>query len=414
MAQAPEQLDAPTTPSIGPGRMSVLAGSAATWRAVLLVIPLGLGVLLFAYYANTFIGVDFDVYRGGGGTVLAGKPLYAFLSWEGYPFTYPPIAAVVFVPLALLPAAVALGVWSFLSVLALEVVVWLTLGRLGVTDPVTRLRRSAIYTVLALPLGTVVFNLWVGQINIILLLLVFADRFARTGRFRGALIGVAAGIKLTPLIFIPYLLFTRRFREAVTATVAFAGTVLIGFAVTPRDAGTYWQQYVFDVSRITQDRHVFANSSLRGLLVRLHVPGLTVVSLVVSVVVAVLGLALAVWASRRGQELIGVMACGLTGLLVSPVSWVVHWVWVVPLLMMWTVRASRRDMTGEKIGLAVVWLACASSLWWVTMQMRLLPIPDPANHFFANLYLVVGVGALIAFAVYLRRTAPAKAPEPLP
>jgi alpha-1,2-mannosyltransferase len=401
--------------------MSELAGRAGTWRAVLVAIPLVIGVLLLAYHAKALVGIDFDVYSGAAGTLLAGKSLYGFLSVYGFPYNYPPIAAFLLVPFALLPAAVAMGVWTFLSVLSLEVVVWLTLRQLGVTDPVTRLRRTALFTVLGLAIDSVVFNLWAGQINILLMVLIFVDLFTATGRFRGVLIGIAAGIKLTPLIFIPYLLFTRRFREAAVTTATFAVTVLIGFAVTPSDGVTYWTKYVLQlnsyVSRITDNGNVpFLDASIRGLLARLNMPNVGAVYLAIAVVVAVLGVALAVWASRRGDELIGVMACGITGLLVSPVSWIFHWVWFVPLFVIWTVRASSREWTRRKLGVALVWLGYWLSTWWVVRQIRELSIPAPVNHFFANLQIAVGIGALIGFAVHLRRTAdtPAHAPDPLP
>lgn len=407
------------TTSVKPrrGGMSALASSVYTWRAVLLAIPLGAAVLLFAYHAEGVVGIDFDVYRGGAVTLLAGDPLYEFTTAPGLPFTYPPIAAIVFAPLALLPAAVAMGAWTFLSVLALEVVVWLTLRQLGVTDPAARMRWTAAFTVLGLSLDMVVFNIWVGQINILLLLLIFVDLFTRNGRFRGVAIGIAAGIKLTPLIFIPYLLFTRRFRAAATATATFAGTVLIGFAVMPKDAASYWAKYVFDVDRITQDGQVpFLDASPRGLLVRLDTPNVGVVYLVLAMVIGILGLALSVRASRSGHELIGVMACGITGLLVSPVSWIFHWVWFVPLLVMLTVYAfSPSSRTSQKVAAVLLWLVYVASTWWVVRQIQLLPIPEPVNHFFSNLQIIVGIGALIGFARYLYRKAdtPADAPEPL-
>ncbi|MDQ1744622.1 MAG: alpha,2-mannosyltransferase [Pseudonocardiales bacterium] len=401
----------------GIGRRSALTRGAGAWIAVLLAIPLGLAVLLFTHYGQGVSGIDLGVYRGGAGTLLDGKPLYEFVYGPGLPFTYPPIAAVLFVPLAWLPGALALGTWTFLSVLALEVVVWLTLRHLDVTDPVLRLRWTAIFAVIGLSLDATLFNTWIGQINIFLMLLIFLDLLAPTGRFRGVAIGIAAGLKLTPLIFIGYLLFTRRFHAAATATAAFAATVLIGFAVTPKDAASYWKKYVFDVKRITLDGQApFLDSSINRLLARLHSPHPSVVYLVLAVVVGVQGLTVAVWASRRGYELTGVMACGITGLLVSPVSWTFHWVWFVPLLVMLTVRASRGNRTGEKIGVALMWLVCLTSAWWVVKQIRDDPIPAPINHFYANWLTFAGIGALIGFALHLRRTAelPARVPEPLP
>ena len=388
-----------------PRRTPYSSGAPAS-RVVLVLLPLGLAVAVLLRHSAHFVGVDFDVYRGGGTTVLAGAPLYDFASAIQLPFTYPPAAALVFVPLGLVPAAVAAAVWTFLSLCALEALIWLVLRRVGRPGPVARLRWTAVATVLSLPLGPVLFNGWVGQINVFLLLLVVADVFGRTGRWRGVAIGIAAGIKLTPLIFIPYLLCTRRFRAAATATASFAATVAAGFLVLPADSARYWLQHAADVGRITQGDDVpFFNGSLRGLLVRLAVPHVTATYLVLAAVVGVLGLAVAVWAGRRGDDVVGVLACGFTGLLVSPVSWVFHWVWLVPLLVVWAARAWRDGLTGEKYGVAALWLACAGSGYWVVLNLVLAPVPEPVALVFANLWPVVGVGVLVAFAWHLRHTA---------
>lgn len=402
MATAPENSAA--VAARRPGRMPAPAGGAGIWWAVLLLIPLAVAVLVFTHRTAHVVGIDFTVYRGGADTLLDRDPLYDYLSPPGLPFTYPPIAAVVFVPLALVPASLALGAWTLLSVLALEAVVWLTLRQLAVPGPAARLRATALFAVLGLALDMVVFNTWVGQVNLLLLLLVFADLLAPTGRFRGVLTGIAAGIKLTPLIFIPYLLLTRRLRAAATATATFAATVAVGFAVTPHDATSYWQDYVFDLDRITQDDQVpFLDASPHGLLVRLHTHDLGAVYLAIAAAVGLLGLAVAVTAGRRGQELTGVLACGITGLLVSPVSWIFHWVWYVPLLVMWTVSAARGNRAGPRLGVAALWLVYLASTWWAIRQLYQEEIPTPVNHFFANLQIGVGLGALVGFAVRLRR-----------
>src|SRR5258708_11536130 len=68
----------------------------------------------------------------------------------------------------------------------------------------------------------------------------------REGRWwKGALTGVAAGIKLVPLIFVPYLLITRRFREATATVAGFAATVAVGSAVLPHDSSRWWLHGMF-------------------------------------------------------------------------------------------------------------------------------------------------------------------------
>lgn len=179
------------------------------WHGLLVLLAVGVAGAFLLVYPRAFLGVDFDVYRGAATAVLDCDPLYGFTSSLTLPFTYPPIAAVVFGPLAFLPATVAAAAWTLISVLAMEALIWTLLGPLGVTDPAARIRWTAVASLVMLPLAPVTFNLWIGQINMILLLLVIADLVGATGRFRGVGVGIAAGIKLTPLIFVPYLLFTR-------------------------------------------------------------------------------------------------------------------------------------------------------------------------------------------------------------
>ena len=140
------------------------------------------------------------------------------------------------------------------------------------------------------------------------------------------------GVKLTPLIFIPYLLLVRRYRQAVTASAVFVVTVLLGWAVLPRDSRTYWADGLF----FKANRIVFlgtrGNQSLRGVLTRLAgsvTPG-TLPWIVAGILVVIIGLVAAALLYRAGQPVPAMLACALTGLLVSPLTWDHHWVWVAP------------------------------------------------------------------------------------
>lgn len=369
------------------------------------LLAVGVAGAFLLVYPREFLGVDFDVYRGAAAAVLNGEPLYGFASSLALPFTYPPIAAVLFAPLALLPASIAAAVWALISVLAMEALIWALLGALRVTD---RVRWTAVASLLMLPLAPVTFNLWIGQINLILLALVVVDLVGGTGRFRGIGLGIAAGIKLTPLIFIPYLLFTRGRRAAGTAVLTFGATILAGFVLLPRDSARYWFTDLWDFTRVTDipDDQVAQtlNASMRGVLDRLQVPHSGAVWLVLAAVVGIAGLAVAIRASRRGHELNGILACAITGLLISPVSWIFHWVWCVPLLLVWAVRAWRRDLSAEKVGVVLLWLALASSSCWIVLQTLRLPHPDGMATLFGNyMYVLIGLAAL---AVFARRAEP--------
>jgi alpha-1,2-mannosyltransferase len=203
--------------------------------------------------------------------------------------------------------------------------------------PVVRLGATLGVSALALATEPVQQTLSLGQVNLLLMLLIVADLLTGDGNpkarwWHGIGIGIAAGVKLTPLIFIPYLLLTRRYRQAATAAGVFAATVAAGYAVLPGDSGTYWAHGLF----LKANRIVFlgtrGNQSLRGIATRLagSVSSGTVPWLAAAVLVAVAGLVAAALLYRARQPVPAMLACALTGLLVSPLSWDHHWVWVAP------------------------------------------------------------------------------------
>ncbi len=291
---------------------------------------------------------DLVVYREGGLIVRhvspaynghLASPLYDWTGQNGVQFTYPPFAAVIFSVASVLPWTVLRWAMTLASLAALGLSLWLTFGALGYRDR-TAVRLAATLGVSALALATepVQQTLALGQVNLLLMLLVVADLLTagagagRTRWWHGIGIGIAAGVKLTPLIFIPYLVLVRRYRQAAVATVTFVATVVLGYAVLPRDSGRYWVHgLVFNANRI-----VFlgtrGNQSLRGVLTRLagSVTAGTAPWFAVAALVLVIGLAAAALLYRAGHPVPGMLACALTGLLVSPLSWDHHWVWVAP------------------------------------------------------------------------------------
>ncbi|GAA1917122.1 hypothetical protein GCM10009716_27780 [Streptomyces sodiiphilus] len=259
------------------------------------------------------------------------------------PYLYPPLTAMAFfVPLSYLPAGAAALVWNTVSLVALGAVVWLTLGIAGIRDGKAKVALTLAGLILATCLLPVRVQLIAGQINMFLLLLVLMDFRRSAGKWRGIGIGIAAGLKITPLIFIAYLVITRRWGAARNAVAAFMATVAVGFLLAPADSATYWGGLVFHSSRAGG---VFdtPNQSLSGALARV-LSGEQFANwwLVVLGVVAVYGLAVAAWAFRRGADFLGFSATAVTGLLVSPISWEHHWVYVIPLLIWLTVWAHRR------------------------------------------------------------------------
>jgi alpha-1,2-mannosyltransferase len=333
-------------------RISIVSGFGLL--AALLVLR-----QLFSHLLPGIGMVDFSVYVAGGRAVLDGTSLYDLgVTTDGVPlpFTYPPFAALAFVPLALLGMAGASVLWTVLNLAGLAAVVWLTLGML-------RVRRrglpTACWTAAVLVLDPVLLNLVIGQINILITALVLLD-FSRVlpSRWRGIALGIAAGIKLIPLIFIAYLLFTGRRAEAARAGLTFAGTIALGFVLLPSDSVRCWVQgTIFQSGRTLHS--IAVNHSLPGFFARLLRTDVAPAwSWPLVVLAGVLGLALAVWTHRRGHDLVGLLVAAFTSLVVSPLTWPMHATWIVPGLL-WLAYARWRRPGGllpkVVLGLTVVW-----------------------------------------------------------
>ena len=301
---------------------------------------------------------DLRVYRGAARLVVGGRSLYGGPIWRWAPFTYPPFAAVLLTPLALLPLAVDEVLVTVCGVVALFAVLVLAL-RLPTADREAPTRtqhwRSALVPLAAaaaLWLEPVTATLGYGQINLLIALLIVGDLSRRdAARSKGALIGLAAGMKLTPLIFVPYLLFSRRRRPAIVALGTFVSTVALGYAALPSDSQQFWGGGLFLDSRRGGGSSVPANQSLRGVILRLDPSLGSLWVLAIAVLAGILGVALAARASRRGDEAMGFSLCAVTGLLVSPVSWSHHWTLAVPALLLLGLRVYRNR---SKIGTIAV------------------------------------------------------------
>src|ERR1700722_10385946 len=279
--------------------------------------------------------IDTAVYRDGG-IAVRDQPamLYALgLGPAKLPFTYAPFAALLFAA----GSAASFVIWqvglTVLTIGLLPVVAYLSLGRAGRPAGLARAAAAFAIAAVGLWLEPVAMTLFFGQINVVLLVLVVGD-LALPDRIKGKGIGIglAAAIKLTPLIFIPYLLFTRRIKAAAVSALTFAVTVGLGFALLPHAAAGYWG------GKFAQAGSKFhlPNQSLNGVILRLtHAgPGAHAYWLGAAGVVGVVGLAPPLPTSRRGHELLGLVTCAATGLLVSPISWSHHYVYVVPALVL--------------------------------------------------------------------------------
>lgn len=284
--------------------------------------------------------IDFAIYRIEGDAIRSGVDLYSHLNTpQDFQATYPPFAAIVFVPISLIPWQLS-QVLANLANLALLVLVARQSCRLvgapRIGSPAIVLAAVCLW---AEPVYTTLGN---GQINLALLALVLSD-FTRAGpyRWRGIGIGIAAGLKVTPGIFIIYLLLTRRFREAATAVSAFVATLVVSVAVVPSTTWRFWTKYLFDTHRVGELANS-TNQSVQGLLAR----ATRSVELggglgSIAAAVAIAGLTVAVIAYHRAGEAWGVTSCAVAGLLGSPIAWTHHWVWCVPITLLLVTRRPR-------------------------------------------------------------------------
>jgi alpha-1,2-mannosyltransferase len=330
---------------------------------------------------------DLSVYEYGGHAVLDGLDVYGSDdSATGYPFTYPPFAAVAMVPLALLPTWAGAALWTGLSTAALAATVVLVRRALG--RPASA-RLVVVAVVGALALEPVSQNLSFGQINAILMLAVVVDLLRSEGRSSGVLAGLAAGVKLTPLVFVVLLVMVGRRNAAARALLVFAATVAIGFAAMPGSSASYWTDDLLDARRVGPPA-LAHNQSIYGALTRLlDGPPPTVLWLALAGPLALGVLRVAVGWWRRGDRVLGTCLGAVATLLASPVSWSHHWVWALPVaVVIWE---------HSRIG-AAVWTAVFVSrpiLWPPWGQGREYDW-GPLDHVVGNAYLL----AALAFAAW--------------
>jgi alpha-1,2-mannosyltransferase len=240
---------------------------------LLFVLALALVVTGFLSVAAARHGYfDLNVYYGAVRYwVHDGGDIYDYLKpGSRYGFTYPPFAAITMLPMAYLGwNAAILG-----SVTATVLATVVLLGRLVL--PIARRQGWTRWFALAVALclaaafepmrETVNF----GQVNMLLLIVVVVDVLwlvSRNSRFAGVGIGLATAVKLTPGIFILYLLVTRRWRAAAVASGTAAAATLTAAAIAPAASREFWTDALWDTNRVGSMSFI-SNQSLRGIVAR--------------------------------------------------------------------------------------------------------------------------------------------------
>ncbi|WP_051186263.1 glycosyltransferase 87 family protein [Nocardia tenerifensis] len=283
--------------------------------------------------------IDLQVYRNGARVWLDDGELYGPMppvAGIGLPFTYPPLAALFFAPLALLPLPVAEVLVLVTSLASLGATLWVVLARI-------RPELSKV-TALTIVIGAVAVlqtfeplrqTFGFGQINLVLMAAITLDCLVRKPFWpRGMLIGIAVSVKLIPGGYLLYFLLRRDWKAAGTLVVSAIGAVGLGFLLFPSDSAEYWFHTLADTGRIGPP-YFAGNQSIKGMMFRLGVADSLATALWIALSLVAVALA-AVWMHRliqAGANVAALMVNAAAVLLVSPVSWSHHWVWIAPALV---------------------------------------------------------------------------------
>ena len=401
------------------------SGAARRCLTFSLVVVIGIQCWHFFASALRYDQVDFGVYRAGGAALLHGADLYGLrVGALHLPFTYPPAAAVLFAPFASLAVRPEQAFWTVCSLVALWYVIRLSLRRYATS----RVGNSALIALGVFALvahsNPLRVGMSQGQINVFIALLVLLDFSGVFPRLpRGCLIGIAAALKLTPAFLIIYLLVVRRFRAAGVAASTFFLVSLGAFAFGPSASWRYWVHGDFANARRTGDIQYISNQSINGVLVRLtgspaHARPLWLVSVVATTICLL-------WLARRAhgaRPWLG-EALAMSGmLLVSPVSWVHHWIIVLPLLIA-SFRCAAEAASRTRVALVITTVALSAVLlygvvWWVPIGDERVYHADPVQFLLGNSQVLLLLAVIASLAVFVVRgprseeTAPASTHAP--
>jgi alpha-1,2-mannosyltransferase len=322
-----------STVNLASRRRSALLVTLNLAAAGVYLVHLGHGLGLGGYR------IDLDVYRTGARVLLHGGDLYGRLPRLGngdeLPFTYPPFAALIFIPLALVGYTTANWLLTAVTIASVAASLWCFAAN-AEAEAGARMRRFLPWALpVALLLEPIRSTLTYGQIDALLMALVSFDCLTRAPRWpRGILVGLAAAVKLTPAVFLLFFLLRRDRRSAARAGLSFAACTGVGFTFAPHDSLRYWTQIAYQPARIGGMSYA-SNQSVLGALARLGLsnPARAWLWLALSLVIAALAVTGMRGALKTNQATSALTLNAAVGLLISPISWSHHWVWAAPAVL---------------------------------------------------------------------------------
>jgi alpha-1,2-mannosyltransferase len=385
--------------------------------------PLLLALSIAARLALTYLVpnganlVDLHVYVGGAGTLDQPGTLYDYVYADQtpdfpLPFTYPPFAAVVFYPLHLVPFGMLAFAWQLGTIAALYGVVRIS-QRLLPGNGAGNQRVAMLWTAVGIWIEPLRSTFNYGQVNVLLVLAVLYAVYSTRWWLSGLLVGLAAGVKLTPAVSGLYFVGARRWGAALFSAVVFFGTVAISALVVGDQTRYYFTELLGDATRVGPIGTSF-NQSWRGGISRIlgHDAGygpLVLAGIAVTAVLAILA-----WRAIGGAEdrLGAIVVVQLFGLLSSPISWTHHWVWLIP-LMIWLLHGPLRERLGARIlGWGWLVLTLIGVPWLLSFaQPTIWVISRPWYLAWAGLIYIVASLVTLAWIAASRRSGLSRAPS---
>jgi alpha-1,2-mannosyltransferase len=413
-------IDASPAARPGPTHRS-LATKLAAAAPVLLTLSIAARFAWTYLAANGANFVDLHVYVGGAGALDQPGTLYDYVYADQtpdfpLPFTYPPFAAIVFYPLHLLPFGLVAFAWQAGIIAALYGVVRVSQRLLS--DGAAGERRIAmLWTAAGIWLEPLRSTFDYGQVNVLLVLAVLYAVLTTRWWLSGLLVGLAAGVKLTPAVAGLYLVGARRWSAVVFSAVVFAGTIVVAALVVGDQTRRYFTELLGDADRVGPIGTAF-NQSWRGGISRILGYDAGYGPAVVAAIVVTAVLAVLAWRAIGGSadRLGAIVVVELFGLLLSPISWTHHWVWVLP-LMIWLLHGPHSDLPGARIlGWGWFALTLVGVPWLLSFaQPSIWEISRPWYLAWAGLiYIVATLVTLAWIATAGRRSRRYRAPFPRP
>ena len=346
--------------------MSTMTG---TWPRRLVATALVAGVILYLAVLGPRYGLDLRVYRDSVSTWWSGRdPYRSTYTIHDLPFTYPPFALPVLAPLTWVPFRWSQWIFWAVSIAAgIGAVVIVRAGRSSVRtrpDWSTAIGWVCAAVLVLEPMRSAIDY---GQIEIVLMFVIVADLLIVPAPARGVLLGLAAAVKLTPLVFLLVLVVRGDWKSTVRAFGAFVGASAVMWLAEPSMSHSFWTQDVNAPGRTGPVAYP-GNLSWYAIAHRWPLPssGSFVAWAALSLVTVGIGTFVAWRCACSDRRSWTVITVALTGLLVSPISWSHHWVWLllVPPLLVGTGSASVPTSVRRMFWVLVV-LAVAAPYWWL-------------------------------------------------